>query len=77
MPDPFTNYFIMNHDIRTHFTRGIHDIHQLTHRTNIRAPCIKIFVMKVWNKIPAALRSLPGVHIFKSKYKQHLLNYYL
>ena len=65
MPDSFTNYFIMNHDIHTHFTRGIHDIHthltsgihdihQLIHRTNVRASCITIFGMKVWNKIPAA-----------------------
>ena len=77
MPDSFTNYFIMNHDIHTHFTRGIHDIHQLTQRTNVRASCIKIVGMKVWNKIAAALRSLPSVYIFKSKYKQHLLNYYL
>ena len=46
MPDSFTNYFIMNNDIHTHFTRGIHDIHQLTHRTSARASCIKIFGMK-------------------------------
>ena len=77
MPDSLTNYFIMNHDIHTHFTRGIHDIHQLTYRTDVRASCIKIFGMKVWNKILAALRSLPSVYLFKSKYKQHLLNYYL
>ena len=75
MPVSFTNYFIMNHDIHTHFTRGIHDIHQLTHRTNVRASCIKIFCMKVLNKIPAALRSLPSVYIFKTKYKEDLLNY--
>ena len=77
MPDSFTNYFIINHDIHTHLTRGIHDIHQRTHRTNVRASSIKIFGMKVWNKIPAALRELSCVYIFKSKYKKHLLNYYL
>ena len=65
--DSFTNYFIMNHDIHTYFTRRIHDIHQLTHRTNVRASWIKMFGMKVWNKIPAALRSLPSVYIFKSQ----------
>ena len=69
MPDSFTNYFVMNPDIHTHFTRGIHDIQQLTYRTNVRASCIKIFGMRVWNKLPAALRSLPSVYIFKSKYK--------
>ena len=76
-PDSFTNYFLMTPDIHTHFTRGIHDIHQLTHRIIVRASCIKIFGMKVWNKIPTALRSLSSVCIFKSKYKRHLLNYYL
>ena len=71
-PDSFTISFIMNYDIHTHFTRGKHDIHQLTHRTNVRASCIKISGMKIWNKIPTALRSLPSVYIFKSKYKQHI-----
>ena len=74
MPDSFTNYFIMNNDNRIHCTRGIHDIHQLTQRTNVRVSCIKIFGMTVWNNIPAALRSLPSAYIFKSKYRQHLLN---
>ena len=45
----------MNHDIHTNFKRRIHDIHQLTHRTNVGASCIKIFGMKVWNEIPSVL----------------------
>ena len=43
MPDSFINYFIMNHDIHAHLTKGIHDIHQLTQRTNVRASCINIW----------------------------------
>ena len=66
MPDTFTNNFIMNHDIYTYFARRIHDIHQLTHRTNVRASYIKIFGMKVLNKIQAALRSLPSVYILNT-----------
>ena len=76
LPSSFNYFFNLNMHIHEHHTRNYDDIHIIRCNTKLRSSCVKIYGAKIWNSIPVIIRTVQSIHIFKRKFKSHLLNMY-
>ena len=72
----FHNYFVTNRFIHDRFTRHNEGIHILRCNTNVRAFCIKIYGVKIWNSVPLNIKSAPSINLFKQEFRSHLIDLY-
>ena len=45
-------------------------------RTNLKAMCISVWGVKLWNALPVNIKEIRSLHTFKIKVKAYLLSYY-
>ena len=45
-------------------------------RTNLKAMCISVWGVKLWNALPVYIKEIRSLYIFKIKAKAYLLSYY-
>jgi hypothetical protein len=74
LPSQFCNIFISNDEIHEHNTRMKYNIHQISHRTNIRAKSIRIYGAKIWNTLDEQIIDSTTFSVFKSRYKKIMWN---
>jgi hypothetical protein len=70
LPFQFSNIFISNNEIHHYDTRNKHNIHQISHRINVRAKSIRVYGAKVWNALDKFIIDTPTFSLFKSRFKQ-------
>lgn len=76
LPSAFAHYFLLNSLIHEHNTRASSNLHSLSRSTNLRSYSTRINAPTIWNTLPSDLKYAPSLPIFKSKYKNLLLNSY-
>ena len=74
LPKVLCSMFQLNSSIYSHDTRQRHNIHQISHKLNVRKFTVRIAGPLLWNALPTDLRSVPNEKIFSSKYKRTLIN---
>ena len=45
-------------------------------RTNLKAMCLSVYGVKLWNTLPDEIKNCTSVNIFKKCLKQHFLSHY-
>ena len=72
----FSNYFVSNVMIHTHYTRGSGNLHCQFARTSLRSSSIRIAGPKFWNTLPIDTRNSASLDLFKKRVKYLLLSKY-
>ena len=73
LPMTFNNYFKLNDQIHSYYTRSSTKIHKYYFRTNYTKYSIKYKGITVWNNLPETIKESKSYHIFKSKTQKYLL----
>ena len=73
LPMTFDNYFQLNNEIHSYYTRSSTKIHKPYFRTNYMKYSIKNKGNTIWNNLPETIKESKSYHIFKSKIKKYLL----
>jgi hypothetical protein len=74
LPTPFQNYFTENFQVHNHDTRQVNLFHFTRTKTTQGQRSIAFKGCKFWNDIPESIRSYRGIHTFKRKVKEYLMN---
>ena len=45
-------------------------------RTNLKAMCLSVHGVKLWNTLPDDIKNCTSVNIFKKMYQKHFLSHY-
>ena len=71
LPPSFANYFVPVNNVHYHNTRQSNDYFLTFARTNLRKHNIKFTGSKLWNSLPAELKTCSSIASFKRKLKRH------
>ena len=74
LPIHFKNRFTVYSTTRS--TRRINTLVIVQARTNIKAMCLSVYGVKIWNSLPNKLRDCNSVIIFKKKLKKYFISIY-
>ena len=59
-----------------HNTRRKNTFIVLYSRTNMKAMCLSVYGVKLWNNLPENIKALRSIHLVKNRYKKYLLSLY-
>jgi len=76
LPLIFDDFFCLNADIHTYYTRHSNALHMPAVRTTLRQRSIVFVGPLIWNQINTNFYSLPSVASFKFHYKRLLMSAY-
>jgi hypothetical protein len=77
LPSLFADYFTLNRNIHTYFTRQSHQIHKFGLKTSVRKSSIKHFGSSLWNSMPPYITSKPSISSFRLAYRKFLISAYV
>ena len=77
LPQNFCDYFIINRNIHSHYTRQQQNYFIYRCNTSLRLESIKHAGPRTWNALPIDIKTTQSFCQFKNKLKHHLLQYYL
>ena len=59
-----------------HNTRRKNNFIVLYSRTNMKAMCLSVYGVKLWNNLPENIKALRSIHLVKNRYKKYILSLY-
>ena len=63
-------------DSSVHSTRQKKSFVMVQVRTNLKAMCLSVYGVKLWNTLPDEIKNCSSVNIFKKCLKKHFLSHY-
>ena len=73
LPSSLTRYFSFNYETHSYFTRSSNDFYIPFVRTTTSQNTIYYAGPKLWNSLPASLKSSCSLNVFKMQFKERLL----
>ena len=74
LPEHLQNRFTLYANL--HNTRRSSTFVMLQARTNIKAMCLSVYGVKLWNSLPGNIKDCTSLNLFKKYLKRHLLSSY-
>ena len=74
LPSLLHNKTIFNNDIHKYDTRSSGDFHRISMESSAGAKTSRNLCSKLWNPLPASIKSISSLSLFKKSLKLHLLN---
>ena len=74
LPSAFQNFFQVNNSVHDYYTRNSNALHLSLFNKNVGYKTIYYYGSKLWNELPAALKTFSSVSVFLNKVKVFYLS---